>query len=468
MNAPCPYCGRPVPATAMQGICPVCMLKAGAFSQTEGTNPPGATISPPALQELAPHFPQLEILEFLGRGGMGAVYKARQPKLNRLVALKILLRVDHAEKGSAFGSRFQREAQALARLHHPNIVAVHDFGEAGPWPYLLMEYVDGLSLRQLYQSRTFAPEEALAVVPKICAALQYAHQQGVVHRDIKPENILIDTKGEVKIADFGIAKLLGDQPEAGLTEDKQRIGTPHYMAPEQVEHPQDVDHRADIFSLGVVFYEMLTQELPLGRFAPPSHKVVVDVRLDEVVLRALQKEPELRYQQARQVQTDLETIAASPPKMPRKGKSQRRLFAGLAITAVAVAICLVVLRPAKKRPSSETIDNMPPVVVRTDPPSGADNVAPGGREIRVRFSKDMTEQSWSWSTAWSNSTPDFIGSPRYESDRRTCVVKVKLDPGHTYAFWLNSDNFQNFKDTQDFAAVPYLLIFATSGVVSSP
>jgi len=173
MNAPCPYCGKPVPVTALQGICPACMLKAGAFPQTEGTNPPGPTMPPPGLQDIAPHFPQLEILEFLGRGGMGAVYKARQPKLDRFVALKILLRAgrDGTSK-SEFASRFEREAQALARLHHPNIVAVHDFGEAGPWPYLLMEYVDGLSLRQLYQTRKFAPQEALAIVPKICAALQ--------------------------------------------------------------------------------------------------------------------------------------------------------------------------------------------------------------------------------------------------------------------------------------------------------
>jgi serine/threonine protein kinase len=466
MNAPCPFCGRPVPGTALQGICPVCMLKAGAFSKTEGTNPGGQAVSPPTLQELAPHFPQLEILEFLGRGGMGAVYKARQPKLNRFVALKILLRIDpDGLEGSAFVSRFEREAQALARLHHPNIVAVHDFGKAGPWPYLIMEFVDGLSLRQLYQTRKFAAEEALAVVPKICEALQYAHQQGVVHRDIKPENILIDVKGELKIADFGIAKLVGQQPEPGLTEDKQRIGTPHYMAPEQVEHPQDVDHRADIFSLGVVFYEMLTQELPLGRFAPPSHKVVVDVRLDEVVLRALEKEPELRYQQAKQVQTDLETIAASPAKMNHSGRGRRWLFAALAAAAV---ICFVLLRPAKKEPELETVDTNPPVIVQTYPPSGVSGVAPGVVEIRVKFSKDMADQSWSWSSAWTNSTPASLEPPHYESDHRTCVLKVKLEPGHTYAYWLNSDNFQNFKDTEDYAAVPYLLIFETSAAPISP
>ncbi len=138
---------------------------------------------------------------------MGVVYKARQPKLNRLVALKILA----PEKGAdpKFAERFLREAQALARLSHPNIVTVHDFGEAEGLYYLLMEYVDGMTLRQLLQGQKLAPEEALSIVPKICDALQFAHEQGVVHRDIKPENVLLDKQGRVKIADFGIAKLVG-------------------------------------------------------------------------------------------------------------------------------------------------------------------------------------------------------------------------------------------------------------------
>src|SRR5207237_5715205 len=161
--------------------------------------------------------------------------------------------------------------------NHPNIVAVHEFGVAasgtsastGP-PYFIMEYVDGLNLRQLEQAGNLSPREALEIVPQICEALQFAHDEGIVHRDIKPENILLDKKGRVKIADFGIAKIMGHETDRVMTETQGAIGTPHYMAPEQVEKPQEVDHRADIFSLGVVFYEMLTGELPLGKFAPPS------------------------------------------------------------------------------------------------------------------------------------------------------------------------------------------------------
>jgi hypothetical protein len=188
-----------------------------------------------------------------------------------------------------------------------------------------MEFVDGLTLRQMMREGRMKPEEALVIVPRICEALQFAHEQGVVHRDIKPENVLLDKQGRVKIADFGIAKLMGGAPLpvgegqavpkagewVGLTQD-QVLGTPHYMAPEQVEHPQTVDHRADIYSLGVVFYEMLTGELPLGKFQPPSKKVQMDVRLDEIVLRALEKHPELRYQQVSEVRTCVETIAATP------------------------------------------------------------------------------------------------------------------------------------------------------------
>jgi serine/threonine protein kinase len=316
----CKRCGTPLTADVPEGLCPRCLIALNLSAPTEA---PGAEAGPagtivvspppeatPSLEEIAQQFPQLEILECLGRGGMGVVYKARQPRLNRFVALKILAR--EKEKDPRFAERFTREAQALARLNHPRIVTVYDFGETNGLYYLLMEYVDGMSLRQLLQTRKLVPEEALVIVPSICEALQYAHEQGVVHRDIKPENILLDKQGRVKIADFGIAKLLGaDGKVETLTGEQGVVGTPHYMAPEQVEKPSIVDHRADIFALGVVFYEMLTGELPLGKFSPPSRMVKVDVRLDEVVLHALEKEPERRYQQASQVKSDVETIATT-------------------------------------------------------------------------------------------------------------------------------------------------------------
>ncbi len=300
----CQHCGRPLDAKSIQGLCPACLMKAG-WPTSQETEP--EAFEPPAIEDAARLFPQLEIIELIGRGGMGAVYKARQPDLDRFVALKILAK--KAGDDSGFSERFTREARALARLSHPHIVGVHDFGHAGELSYFIMEYVDGPNLREIQGAGHLSPTEALTIIPQICAALQFAHDAGVVHRDIKPENILLDQKGCVKIADFGLAKILGqERTYVALTEAHHVMGTPHYMAPEQVEHPKDVDHRADIYSLGVVFYEMLTGELPLGRFVPPSEKVQIDVRLDEVVLKTLAKEPERRYQHAMEVKTEIQAI----------------------------------------------------------------------------------------------------------------------------------------------------------------
>jgi serine/threonine protein kinase len=266
----------------------------------------GRHTPPPSIEEISSHFPELEILELLGTGGMGAVYKARQPQLDRTVALKILAR--ELTQEPAFVERFNREAKILARLSHPNIVAVFDFGTAGPFCFLLMEYVDGVNLRQAMRTGGFTPSETLALVGDMCSALQFAHEEGILHRDIKPENVLIDLKGRVKIADFGIAKLLGPSApqDVTLTLHGSILGSPHYMAPEQIKTPGDVDQRADIYSLGVVFYEMLTGELPLGRFALPSEKAAMDVRIDEIVLRTLAQERKARFQTAGEVRTEVE------------------------------------------------------------------------------------------------------------------------------------------------------------------
>jgi tRNA A-37 threonylcarbamoyl transferase component Bud32 len=302
--------------------------------------------TPPSVAELAPRFPQLEILELLGQGGMGAVYKARQKNLDRLVALKILPH-DAADKG--FAERFTREARTLAKLNHPGIVAVHDFGTAGDLYWFVMEFVDGVNLRQAKKAGTLTPATALAIVPQICEALQFAHDAGVVHRDIKPENVLLDAKGRVKIADFGLAKLLDRAGQSHLTGTHQAMGTPHYMAPEQWEKPLEVDHRADIYSLGVVFYELLTGELPLGRFPLPSQKVQVDVRLDEVVLKTLEKEPQRRYQQVSEVKTEVERIGAAryspPPSQPPAtliaAKREPSFFWRVAVPTVFLSIPLI-------------------------------------------------------------------------------------------------------------------------------
>ncbi len=311
----CPRCGEPLPPDVTPGHCPKCLMQVAFESEADvlsgsATESPNQGTAAWNVDELAALFPELEIIEQVGTGGMGVVYKAKQKQLDRLVAVK-LVRPDLCGD-PAFAERFTREARAMARLSHPAIINVFDFGQRENFYFFIMEFVDGANLRQLVRSGELDSKAALTVVPQICEALQYAHDEGIVHRDIKPENIMLDRSGRVKIADFGLAKLIKPQPDDfTLTGTKQVMGTPHYMAPEQFEHPTDVDHRADIYSVGVVIYEMLTGELPLGRFAPPSERVQVDVRLDEIVLRALEKEPERRYQQVTEIKTGLEGVSAT-------------------------------------------------------------------------------------------------------------------------------------------------------------
>ncbi|MBI2932547.1 MAG: protein kinase [Planctomycetes bacterium] len=323
MNATCPDCGAKI--DPREG-CRKCMMRLALVPTA-----PGADDDPSLAPGTA--FRGLEILQEVGRGGMGVVYKARQLDLDRTVALKVL--APDLAGDPEFAGRFDREAKALAALNHSNIVHVHDFGREAGRLFLIMEYVDGVSLRELMRQRRLAPAEALRIVPQICDALQYAHDMGVVHRDIKPENILIDRQGRVKIADFGLAKLTR-KGDAVATRTNAVMGTPHYMAPEQVESLKGVDHRADIYSLGVVFYEMLTGELPMGRFEPPSQRIQLDVRLDEIVLKALEKRPTRRYQRAAQVKTDIETVLTRPAaNAPATSLRRRLLIAGI-IVVIAV------------------------------------------------------------------------------------------------------------------------------------
>jgi predicted Ser/Thr protein kinase len=223
----CPQCGTPLPSDALAGLCPACLLQMGAQADTV-TDARQPAFRPPSVADLAPLFPQLEILELIGKGGMGAVYKARQKQLDRVVALKIL--PPGIGDDPAFAERFAREARALAKLNHPGIVTLYEFGRAelplGPDAqqrvptsqlyFFLMEFVDGVNLRQLLHAGRVSAREALAIVPQICDALQFAHDQGIVHRDIKPENILLDRRGRVKVADFGLAKIVGTEGGASV------------------------------------------------------------------------------------------------------------------------------------------------------------------------------------------------------------------------------------------------------------
>lgn len=306
----CPQCGAAIPEASEHGLCPSCVF-ARAMQLTGGASLP----APPDIEAIRTAFPHLEVISLIGSGGMGAVFKARQPQLDRFVALKILPAALAGQPG--FSERFQHEAQALAKLSHPHIVTVHDYGQADGFFYLLMEFVDGVNLRQLLQTKRLTPKEALSIVPPVCDALQCAHDHGIVHRDIKPENLLIDKAGVVKIADFGIAKMVHASPcppqegQGASPYDAATLplGTPDYAAPEQASGT--ADHRADIYSLGVVLYEMLTGERPKDKLEAPSRRVQVDIRIDEIVLRALERAPELRFATAAEFRARVEAVTLS-------------------------------------------------------------------------------------------------------------------------------------------------------------
>ena len=346
----CRVCGAPPKNGAVEGVCTQCMLLAGLASERGGSlgqtaamtaagNKNKPRFKPPSLQEIEAEFPYLEVIEVAGVGGMGVVYKVMQKMLGRVVALKIL--PSEIASDPSFAARFSQEARALAMLSHPNVVHLYDAGESKNYYYLLMEYVDGINLRDAIREGNLKPAEALSIVQQICKALQFAHHEGIVHRDIKPENILIDKDGAVKVADFGLAKLV--DAELNLTATQQVMGTLHYMAPEQVRQTSEVDHRADLYSLGVVFYEMLTGQLPLGKFAMPSEATSVDQRLDAVVLRTLENEPDQRYQAASEIQSDIASVAQWAPKKERELEGVETLSGRMRSMLFIPAIAMVVI-----------------------------------------------------------------------------------------------------------------------------
>jgi len=249
--------------------------------------------------------PGFEIHEMLGKGGMGRVYRARQVSLDRWVAIKILN--EDLAKHHSFIRRFEKESGALASLNHPNITAIFDRGSAGGLYYFVMEYVGGPSLRHKMQAG-LETREAVQLFCILCRAVAHAHKRAVIHRDLKPENVLFSEEGVLKVADFGLANIIAPDRRWELTRTKVSMGTVNYMAPEQRQDAKHVDHRADIYSLGVMLYEMLTGELPVGRFRPPSKtRPGIDERLDRVVMRMLDVEPQQRPQNAELISATLES-----------------------------------------------------------------------------------------------------------------------------------------------------------------
>lgn len=273
----------------------------------------GMKWTPPSPEHLQRMLPAYDVFSMLGHGGMGAVYKARQKSLDRMVAIKILP-PEAADDEAQFIARFQNEARTMAKMNHPAIVGAYDFGETSEGQlYFVMEFVDGTDVAQMIKSQgRLPPDHALAITAHVCDALDYAHNHGVIHRDIKPANILINREGAVKVADFGLAKLDDPSITSGLTKSNMAMGTPDFVAPEVLALGVTVDHRADLYAIGVMLYQMLTGEIPRGMFRLPSQRVGSDPRFDAIISKAMESDRETRYQTAREIRHDLDRILTTP------------------------------------------------------------------------------------------------------------------------------------------------------------
>ncbi len=284
-------------------------------SPQSGSAGPGPKWQPPSVEHLQALLPAYEILSMLGFGGMGAVYKGRQLSLDRTVAIKILP-PGALDEDRKYAQRFKNEARTMAKLTHPGIVTVYDFGETAEGQlYFVMEYVDGTDVSKMIQATGKLPQDhALAIIAHVCDALAYAHAHGVVHRDIKPANVLINMQGQVKVADFGLAKIEDPSMTSGLTQSGMAMGTPDFVAPEALLMGVDVDGRADLYAVGVMLYQMLTGEIPRGLFQMPSVKTQgeLDPRYDAIITRAMQTNRDLRYQAATEIRKDLDSILTVP------------------------------------------------------------------------------------------------------------------------------------------------------------
>ena len=259
----------------------------------------------PEVEELRQYFPAYELGGFIAKGGMGAVYTAQQKSLDRPVAIKVLPRQLGADP--QFRASFEAEAKAMAKLNHPNLIGVFDFGDADGMLYIVMELVEGKSLYHSAYGKQIDQTSAAVIITAICRGLAHAHQAGILHRDIKPANILLGPEATPKIGDFGLARPASEEhnPEETIW------GTPGYAAPEVLENPHSVDQRTDIFAVGVLLYELLTAQIPSTPWQPPSTLSNCDPRFDAIIRRATHPSAEMRYKDASEMAEALKSLMAN-------------------------------------------------------------------------------------------------------------------------------------------------------------
>ena len=342
----CPRCGSPLSAGVTGGLCPFCVGRISVLGSVPGRH--AGDVPPPP-----PTFGDYELLAEAGRGAMGVVYRARQIPLNRIVALKMILSGPFA--GDAERQRFQAEAEAVARLDHPNIVPIHEFGERDGRQFYAMRWLEGGPL-----SIGVGLPQATRLMATVSRAVHHAHQRGVLHRDLKPGNILLDEQGEPSVADFGLSRRM--DAEASLTASGSPLGTPAFMSPEQAAGDKSLTTAADVWGLGAVLYYLITGRAPFqgkdvfevvsqvreGFVAPPHRwNPAIDRDLEIICLKCLRKEPSARYESAAAVADDLERWARREPihARPLSALDHARLFAlrRPAVTALSLLAALLFL-----------------------------------------------------------------------------------------------------------------------------
>ncbi|MFO1484534.1 MAG: serine/threonine-protein kinase [Verrucomicrobiaceae bacterium] len=390
----------------------------------------------PAAEELQAMLPQYEVIGIIGCGGMGAVYKARQKSLRRLVAIKVLP-PGVSDDELKFRERFQHEAETMAKLSSPGIVPVHDFGEtAGGLLYFVMEFIDGTDVARRIASEGALPvEDAVRIIGVVCDALAYAHRQGVIHRDIKPANVLVDGEGRIKVADFGLAKIAGHSMQSGITCTNLAIGTQESAAPEQLMPGAVVDHRADIYSLGVMLYQMLTGEVPRVMFKLPSRcRPALGTRFDALICKALETDPADRFQSVEEFRRELNVAGDSKEKGCEPAKSgkrmgARRISAVVAGTFMVIAIAAVTHRSIQATNAARTDTTRAAAAARSGPAWQGDGWLKvlDNRESVVKSDIAALEWKDGW-LVFEDSFDLFEAATKDKSSMRNAAVRAVIRP----------------------------------------
>lgn len=335
----CPRCASVVDTELVHGLCPYCLLATAVADLSIGDHPafnaPATVGRCPSIKDLNQQIDGFRFLELLGRGGSGWTFLAVQQSLGRQVAVKVSSRWSVSDQHVA---RFRREAESLAKLNHPAIVTVHDFGVTDSFLYFVMEYVAGPTLRDLLRTQSLGPERSVEIAKQICQGVHSVHQSGILHRDIKPENVIFDSDlpdANVKVADFGIAKLLNNVRDESSTFSGVVVGTPFYMAPEQHQVNAQLGPQSDVYAVGVVLYEMLTGQLPLGRFPKPSDLAACEPALDTAIFRALRNQFGQRTPDMLTLIDALSTSGRSATENDNKSKT-------LTVVLTVFATCLII------------------------------------------------------------------------------------------------------------------------------